>query len=232
MTFKLKVKPGDQRPFTRRNKRRCSISTAAKRTFGGRASTGAGTTILRVQGRSYTLRHDGGDVVADHDAGNRIGRRTVTLTGKVPPTLEEQAAGRREAAEAGKRRREARKAKRAARKAAAVPVPRPAARGQARPGPGPSARGDRGDGERAGSRARTQEAEGREWLRRAQVARTARPPVRHDTRPAPPRVPQPVTSGRQPRAIEPPRPAPRWLRNPFTARPEPREQRVLTGQER
>lgn len=253
--IKLKLKPGDQKPFTRGNPRQCSIATAAKREFGGSAVVNGSTA--RIRGRSYVLGADAQNVVADHDGGNRVGSRTITLTGPSLKTLEEQAGPAKKAAAARRQARAARKVKAAERaeaaeqarkQAAERPDPRQQARAEARERPR-SAEEER----TARAQARVQEAEARERLRAAQDTRPAarqdraphpaRPAAREQARPASQpraaehatpaarqaaRVPQARTPREQPRAIEPPKPVLRFLRNPF-ARPEPEAQPARAG---
>jgi hypothetical protein len=238
--FGLKLKRRDQRPFTRNNAAKCSIATAAKRVYGGRAIA-TDTLVIKRGGRTWTLRvgADGQDVEATHDAGERVGARTITLYGKPPPTLAEQA-------EAAKRARDARQQARAARKARAQeraaqqaraqaaerPDPRQQARAAVREQPRAAERPRSAEDERAArTRARIQEAEARERLSATQLrARTPReqpvpqPRAAAQPRPAERQGARAQQPREQIRAIEPPRTGLQWLlRNPF-ARPEPERQ--------
>src|ERR1700722_11147087 len=103
----LHVKAGDQKPFTRLNKRRCVISTALRREYGVNPATGYSKTV--INGQTYQLDGAATAVVDAHDHGQHVGSRTVTLSG--PPLLT-----RAEKAEAAKKARAARKAARAARR--------------------------------------------------------------------------------------------------------------------
>lgn len=134
--IRLKIKAGDQKWGTRYNSRRCSGATASVRAFGGTARWGGSTAV--INGRRYRLGSDARQVPALHDAGDRVGTRTVTLYGAPIQTLEEQAEAARKARttrrEARTTRREKAAAKRAeaAEQAKAKAAERPGARAQAR----------------------------------------------------------------------------------------------------
>jgi hypothetical protein len=236
--IKLKIKPGDQKPFTRYDPYDCSGATASKRVFGGKAAWGGSTA--RIRGRLYRLGSDARQVPVIHDSGGRVGTRTVTLYGPPIQTLEEQAEAAQKARDARKQARAGRKAKareqaaQARTQVAERPDPRQQARAAVREQPRAAER-PRGDEETraARERARAQEAEARERLRSADQARNAHlrarvPREQPVPQPAaaaePARTPQARVPREQPRAIEPPRAGLQWLlRNPF-ARPEPDRQ--------
>jgi hypothetical protein len=225
---KVRVKPRDQKPFTRYKADKCSIAEGGKREYGIRLTVTGGTARERkfFGGRTWKVDSAGQDVQGTHDAGGRVGYRTVTLTGPPLKTLAEQAREAREAAAGRKQARAARRAEareRAAQQARMQPAERPDPRQQARAAVREQPRAaerprSAGDERAASARARIQEAEARQRLKASSVQPG---PAREPARAAPQPAAQQHT--RPPRAIEPPRQVPRWLRNLF-ARPEPERQ--------
>jgi hypothetical protein len=251
---KVRVKPRDQKPFTRYKANRCSIAKAAKREYGiplsvqgdiARKRTGL-FGLFTLSASTWKVDSTGQNVQGTHDAGERVGYATVTLTGPPLKTLAEQAQEAREAVAGRKQVRAARRARakeqaaqQARAKAAERPDPRQQARAAVREQPRAAERPRSAEDERAArTRARIQEAEARERLSATQLrARTPReqpvpqPRAAAQPRPAerqPARAPQARVPREQPRAIEPPRTGLQWLlRNPF-ARPEPEAEPVRT----
>ena len=235
---RLKLKRGDQRPFTRSRASKCTIATAAKRTYGGTAIA-TDKLVVRRGGKTYVMRvgEDGMNVEAAHDAGERVGARTITLHGTPPPTLAEQAAAAKKARAGRQQARTTRQAKRkeaaerakATAQASAQAPERPGARTRKAERQQPATReqardtertrDDKDEREKARVRA-AQEAEGRALLARARIARErtaerARVPQQAPAA-AQPRATEPATA-RAPRAIEAPK---LRIRNPFAVRPE------------
>ena len=134
--IKVRVKAGDQKPGTRRNSRRCSIATAVKREYGVSAVVKGTTAVIR--GQRYQLAQDGRDVVADHDAGNRVGSRTVTLVGKPLPASAGQAGAARGARRGPGGRRPGPPGRRRPPLSGPRPRRRYARRTPSGPGPGPT----------------------------------------------------------------------------------------------
>lgn len=211
---RIRTRPRDQKPLTARNPNACTIHQALKREYGVNVRVGGDIARERGPGgREWRLREDAKTVVATHDARQRVGSQTVTLDG---PRL-------RSRAEQAEEARQARMAQ-AGRRDAGKPGER---RGQE--GPPASLRAPGRQGTRREKRepdAREQQvreaqaAEARERLRQAPARPPQPPDARGNTRQEPQDQPA-ARQARQPAAIEPPRPAPRWLRNPFAARPEP-----------
>jgi hypothetical protein len=126
---KLKLKSKHRRMFSKYNPDRCVVSTALTETYGGHWRVGYGTARRTGFFTGVTLRMgtDAGYAAYDHDNGRNVAGRTVTLYGKPGPTLEEQAAAKKKAAE--DRRAKAREKAGAARKATAQKQARTAAAG-------------------------------------------------------------------------------------------------------